>query len=102
MAVRIQYDRKCLEAICRKYEVKRLALFGSVVRADFSPNSDVDVLVDFHPDRIPDLLQFGMLAEELQAIFGRRVDLLTYNSLKNPHRRASILEDAEVQFDEAG
>jgi len=102
MAVRIQYDRKSLEALCRKYAVRRLALFGSVVRSDFTPDSDVDVLVEFHSDRIPDLLQFGMLAEHLQSIFGRRVDLVTYNSLKNPFRRASILEDAEVQFDEAG
>ena len=76
---------------------------GSVVRDDFGPDSDVDVLVDFRPANTPDLFRFGILAEELAALFGRRVDLLTYNSaLKNPYRRASILEDAEVQFDEAG
>ena len=102
MTAHITYDRQALIRICQRHGVKRLALFGSVVRDDFGPLSDVDVLIDFKPSRVPDLFEFGILAEELAALFGRRVDLVTSSSLKNPYRRASILEDAEVQFDEAG
>ncbi len=102
MTARIQFDRRALTELCYRHGIRRLALFGSVVRDDFGPDSDVDVLVDFQPLRIPDLFRYGIMAEELAALFGRRVDLVTYGSLKNPIRRASILEDAEVQFDEAG
>jgi predicted nucleotidyltransferase len=96
-APRLSYDRERLAALCRRYGVLRLSLFGSVLRDDYGPESDVDVLVEFEPGRSPGL---GIvdLQEELSALFGGRpVDLVTAQSL---HRliRSRVLENAVVQY----
>ena len=79
-------------ALCRRYHVRRLALFGSVLRDDFSPQSDVDVLVEFEPGRTPGL-GFFRLEHELASLLGRRVDLNTKASLSR-HFRDRVLFDA--------
>ncbi len=81
-----------LGALCRRYRVRRLSLFGSVLRNDFGPQSDVDVLVEFEHGRTPGL-GFFRLEEELSALLGRRVDLNTKASLSR-HFRDSVLFDA--------
>jgi hypothetical protein len=93
--VEIPQDR--IEAFCRRHRIRKLALFGSILRDDFRPESDVDVLVEFEPGRSPGL---GIvdLQEELSALFGGRpVDLVTAQSL---HRliRSRVLENAVVQY----
>lgn len=87
-----------LAAICRRYGVRVLSLFGSATRTDFRSDSDVDLLVEFDPDNVPGL--FGMigLKEELERLFGRRVDLVTREILRNPYRRATIVPSLEELY----
>jgi predicted nucleotidyltransferase len=84
---------------CRRNRIKRLALFGSVLREDFTPQSDIDVLVEFEPDaRIG--LRFFRLEQELSEMFGRKVDLNTPGFLSN-YFRDEVLAEAEVYYDAA-
>ena len=81
---------------CRRNHIRKLALFGSVLRADFGPDSDIDVLVEFEPEHIPGLAFFGMEAE-LSEILGRKVDLNTPGFI-SPYYQAQVLAEAEVQY----
>jgi len=93
-------DEKIAE-FCRKWNVVEFALFGSVLRDDFRPDSDVDVLVSFAPDSRVSLFDWPDMQDELQAIFGRPVDLLTRRGVEkseNPFRRKSILDSARVVY----
>ncbi|MGQ0635387.1 MAG: nucleotidyltransferase family protein [Planctomycetaceae bacterium] len=81
---------------CRKHHIRRLALFGSVLRDDFTPQSDVDVLVEFEPGRTPGLAFFTM-EQELSDLLGRRVDLNTSQSL-GKYFRQEVLGEAEVVY----
>jgi predicted nucleotidyltransferase len=83
-------------AFCRRHHIRRLSLFGSVLRSDFRPDSDVDVLVEFEPGYVPGLAFFGM-EEELSQILGRKVDLNTPNFL-SPYFRNEALNAAEDQY----
>lgn len=90
-------DGDQLAAMCRRFGVRRLALFGSVLRSDFGPDSDVDVLVEFEPGRTPGLA-FVTLADELSVLFaGRRVDLVTEKSLHSLLRE-EILSEARTLY----
>jgi len=93
----LQIERDSLAAFCRRHHIRRLALFGSVLRRDFRPDSDVDVLVEFEPGHTPGLAFFEM-QEELAAIFGRNVDLVEKRSLRNPFRRHAILTSARLVY----
>jgi hypothetical protein len=96
--VRVKVDKKGLARFCRKHHIRRLALFGSVLRDDFGPDSDVDVLVEFDPEHIPGLIGLARLEGELSACFGgRKVDLRTAEDLSRYFREA-VLATAEVQF----
>ena len=95
---RISVDRKRLAGFCRRHHIRRLALFGSVLRADFGPESDVDVLVEFESAHVPGLFGIARLERELSMIFGRRkVDLRTAEDLSR-YFRAEVLKEAEVQY----
>ena len=96
--VRISYDREKIAAFCRKWKVKELSLFGSVLRDDFGPASDVDVLVEFAPDAPWSLFEWMDMIEELKALFGRDVDLVEKGGLRNPFRRHAILTTREVVY----
>lgn len=90
-----------IAAFCRKWGIKRLAFFGSVVRDDFGPESDVDVLVEFHDGRTPGWEFFADIPDELSAILGgRRVDMGTFRSI-NRWIRKDVLEEAVDVYDEA-
>ena len=78
---------------CRRNHIRRLALFGSVLRKDFGPQSDVDVLVEFEPGHVPGLAFFGM-QEELSALLGRNVDLNTPQFLSR-YFREKVLSESE-------
>ena len=81
---------------CRKWRVRELSLFGSVLRDDFSPSSDVDVLVSFEPHSNWSLWDLIAMRDELATLFGRPVDLVEREALRNPIRRQRILSTREV------
>ena len=89
---RIDLPLDRLAELCRRYRVRRLALFGSVLRDDFRPESDVDILVEFEPGATPGLAFFGMEIE-LSELLGRRVDLNTPAGF-GPALRARVLAEA--------
>lgn len=95
----IDVTQRELETFCRRHGIQKLAFFGSVLRDDFTPESDIDVLVEFAPDRIPGL-SFFRIQRELSEILGRKVDLQTPNFL-SPYFRDRILAEAEVLVDAA-
>ena len=93
---RIPIDRAKVANFCRKHHIRKLALFGSVLRDDFGPESDVDVLVEFEPGHVPGLAFFTM-ERELCEILGRNVDLNTPHFL-SPYFRDQVLAEAEMQY----
>ena len=90
--------RKKIEAFCRRWQVRELALFGSVLRDDFSLESDVDVLVTFDPEAHRSLFDLVEMRDELETLVGRRVDLVSRGGLRNPFRRREILSTREVLY----
>ncbi|MCX5643251.1 MAG: nucleotidyltransferase family protein [Phycisphaerae bacterium] len=85
---------------CRRNRIRRLALFGSVLRGDFTPDSDVDVLVEFEPDAHVGLLGLAGMEIELSELLGRKVDLNTPGFLSD-YFREEVLAEAEPQYDAA-
>jgi len=94
--IEVQTDR--IQAFCRKWRVRELALFGSVLSEDFRPDSDVDVLVSLEEDAPWSAFDLVDMIDELKSIFGREVDLLEKEALRNPFRRHSILSNREVLY----
>jgi predicted nucleotidyltransferase len=90
-----------IHAFCERYHVRRLALFGSVLRRDFRPDSDVDVLVEFDPADVPGFFRFVAMQDELSDLFARRVDLNTPQSLSR-HFRQKVLQTAMAVYERAG
>ena len=88
MHTHLTFPSEQIADFCRRHHIRRLALFGSVLRDDFRPDSDVDVLVEFEPGHTPGLSFFAM-EEELSGIIGREVDLNTRRFL-SPHFRDNI------------
>ena len=88
-----------LREFCARHHIIRLSLFGSVLREDFRPDSDVDLLVEFAADHTPGLAFFAM-QEELSDLLGRPVDLNTHAWLSR-HFRDHVLRDAEILYDAA-
>ena len=95
----IELPAHALAEFCRRHHVRRLALFGSVVRDDFRPDSDVDVLVEFDPAHIPGLA-FFTIQDELSNLLGRRVDLNTPQCLSR-YFRDEVLREAQIVYDAA-
>ena len=94
-------SKTALAAFCQEHGIKRLAIFGSALREDFGPESDIDVLVEFEPDRTPGLLGVAGMELELSELFtGRTVDLRTPEDL-SPYFRQDVLATAKVQYDQA-
>jgi hypothetical protein len=83
---------------CRKWKIAELSVFGSVLREDFRPDSDVDVLVTFAKDAQWSLYDWVDMIAELRDVFGRDVDLLSSQSLRNPFRRHDILKTREILY----
>ncbi len=98
MMTRIAVDKEKVAAFCRKNHIRRLALFGSVLRMDFHTDSDVDVLVEFEPESVPGLFGVARMERELTALLGgREVDLRTPEDLSR-YFRQRVLKEAEVQY----
>jgi len=89
-----------LGALCRKYHVRRLGLFGSAARGELSADSDVDLLVEFEPGKAPSFWAEPGMRAAFSALFGgRRVDLVPPGVLENPYRRKGILRDLKVLYE---
>ncbi len=99
---RIEIPKDLVTAFCQRNKICRLAIFGSVLRDDFTPDSDVDVLVEFEPDaRVG--LAFITIQDELSVILNRRVDLHTFSGIENNRNwllRAEILGSAEEVYEQ--
>ena len=91
-------DDNALGTVCRRWKIRELALFGSILTTAFKPESDVDVLVTFDDDAPWDLFDLVNLRDELAGFLGRPVDLVERRALVNPYRRRSILSDLEVLY----
>ena len=98
MSSRVPVNRQRIAEFCRSHHIRKLSLFGSVLRDDFRPDSDVDVLVVFQDDMRRDLFDHMKAEEELKQIFGRDVDLVEKKAIKNPFRRHHILSNHEVIY----
>jgi len=86
---------------CKKKGIREFLIFGSYLRDDFSDDSDIDVVVDFYPDNYPSLIEFIKIEEELESLFGRKVDLITKKAVlsgRNPYIRDSIIKSMEQVY----
>ena len=97
MSVKIPIDHEKIAEFCRCHHIRRLALFGSVLRGDFRPDSDVDVLVEFEQGATAGFLRLAAMQLELTETLGRRVDLRTPAELSR-YFREEVLREAEVQY----
>ena len=99
--MKIEIPKEKIADFCRKWKIVELSLFGSVLRDDFRPKSDVDLLVTFSPDAEWSLLDHMAMEEELSAIFRRKVDLVSRRAIErsqNYIRRKVILETAQPYY----
>ena len=99
MSPRIQIDHERIAAFCRKWRIQELSFFGSVLREDFRPDSDVDVMVSFESEAPWGLFAFEQMRDELSELLGREVDLTTRQAVeksRNYIRRKHILKEAQV------
>ncbi len=95
---KINIPKDKIEDFCRRWKIKEFALFGSVLRADFRPDSDVDVLVSFEPGGGITFDNRVEMLDELAEIFDREVDLVEKDAIRNPFRRHEILTTKEVVY----
>jgi uncharacterized protein len=95
MISRINVDRATIAEFCRRRHIRRLALFGSVLRDDFRADSDIDVLVEFEREHTPGLIRLGLVEDELGELLGGRADLVAVKGLSR-HIRSRVRSDAEA------
>ena len=94
----LSYDQQALAELCRQHRIRRLSLFGSVLKRTDRPDSDVDLLVEFDPDAVPGYFRLARIEADLSELLGgRRVDLRTPQDLSR-YFRDQVLREAEVQF----
>ena len=96
--LQIEVPQKQIVEFCKKHPIRKLSLFGSVLRDDFGPDSDIDVLIEFEPDHVVGFFKLFDMEEELSKILGgRRVEINTPLSLSR-YFRSQVMESAEVQY----
>ena len=100
MSVQIEISKDKIADFCRLNHIRRLALFGSVLRDDFGPDSDIDVLVEFEPGVRVGMITLAGFEIDLSRLLGRRVEMHTPRGL-DPHFRDDVLDLAEVQYEQA-
>ena len=99
MKKKIDLPREKLAAFCKKHHIRKLSLYGSILKGDLGVDSDVDFLVEFHPDHVPGLMTLAGMEIELTEILGRKADLRTPRDLSR-YFRQDVLDSAEVQYAE--
>jgi len=100
MSPKIEVPKEEIVAFCRRHHIRKLAFFGSVLRDDFTAESDVDVLVEFEPGARVGLITLAGMEIELSQVLGHRVEMHTVKGL-NPLFRDSVLNQAQVQYEHA-
>ncbi len=96
----LRIPKKKIAALCRKYGVKKLSLFGSAARGEMGPQSDVDLMVEFRPGQAPSLWDGPDMHKDFSSLFdGRRVDLVPPEIMRNPYRRKAIEPDLKVIYE---
>jgi predicted nucleotidyltransferase len=100
MSLKIDLSEDKIKDFCQHNRIRRLSLFGSVLREDFGPESDINVLVEFEPGTNVGLITLAGMEIELGQILGYKVEIHTVKGL-NPHFRNEVLDQAEVQYEQA-
>jgi uncharacterized protein len=95
---KVEVSEEAIVSFCDRWKITEFALFGSILRDDFRPDSDVDVLVSFAPDAKWSLFDIVHMKEQLETLFEREVDLVEKAALKNPFRRYEILSTKQVIY----
>lgn len=95
---RLKISLDQISYFCQRWKITEFALFGSVLRDDFRPDSDIDVLVTFIPNPGWSLFDWVDMKDELKAVFGREVDITDKEGIKNPYRQAEILNTCQVIY----
>jgi predicted nucleotidyltransferase len=95
----IEIPKEKIAEFCRRNHIRRLAVFGSALRADFRPDIDIDILVEFEPEHIPGLFGIARMERELSVLLGRKADLRTPEDLSR-YFRSQVMDEAEVQYAE--
>ncbi len=98
MELQIPIDREVIKLFCEKWKIREFYLFGSVLREDFGPESDIDVLIKIFPEAEWSLWDIVEMREELQRLFGRKVDLLEAEGIRNPFRRYEIAQTRRLIY----
>ncbi len=93
----IEIPREAIVEFCVRHHMRQLSLFGSILREDFGPDSDIDVLVEFEPGHVPGLIRMAGLEIELSGILGRQADVRTAPELSR-HFREDVLKEAQPQY----
>ena len=97
--INIDLPKDKVAEFCRRNHIRKLSVFGSVLKEDFRADSDIDMLVEFDPDHIPGLIRLARMENELTGILGRKVDMRTAEDLSR-YFRHEVLQSAEVQYAE--
>jgi hypothetical protein len=98
MGVQVPVNRRKIAGLCRRWNIIEFSIFGSAARGESGPESDVDVLVSFASDAGWSLFDLVNLVEELEELFGRPVDLVERDAIRNPFRRRAILAEREILY----
>ncbi|MBI2422070.1 MAG: nucleotidyltransferase family protein [Candidatus Hydrogenedentes bacterium] len=94
----IALDRIAIKDFCSRWDITEFALFGSILRSDFGPDSDIDVLVTLSPLAQWDLFDWIEMRSQLETLLGRQIDLVEKSSIRNPYRREGILAHCETIY----
>ena len=97
--IHMDIDRSSIANFCKRWNIRRMTLFGSVLRDDFRPDSDVDVLVAFNSNLEWSLFDMVDMKSELEKIFRRDVDIVEDGTIRNPIKRRCIYENLEVVYE---
>ena len=95
----IEFPKERIEEFCKRHYIRKLSLFGSALRDDFTPESDLDILVEFDPAHIPGFMRLAGMEIELTEILGRKVDMRTAQDLSR-YFRDEVLNSSKVQYAE--
>ena len=95
---KIEIEDDVIMSLSRKYHIKELSFFGSILREDFSENSDIDILIEFIDNKEYSLFDIFKMKEEFEAELGKGVDIVEKESLRNPYRRENILKNLKVVY----
>ncbi len=99
MSLAIKVPHEQIKQFCQKHRIRKLSFFGSVLRDDFRPDSDVDVLVEFEPDARVGLIKLEGIELELSSLLGRRAEIHTVKGL-HPYFKNNVLNEAEIHYEQ--